>query len=148
MNPFELIEYTSEEWADYFLGFYNELSSLYFTYNSLQICDIVNNYFDAFLVKKHGLVSVETWGTLSKEEMEQRTSAMHKRIDEIKAKGFSIFLDDMRRLAVYYRIPIPQKHLWKEGYVSLINHEIFSQVNKQIQNSATLPSCDETGDKE
>ena len=134
MNPFKLIEYTSEEWADYFLGFYNELSSLYFTYDSLKICDITNNYFDAHLVKKYGIVSVEEWEQLSKEEMEQRLSLMKKRIDEIKEKGFSVFLPDLRRLSVYYQIPIPQDKLWKEdSYVPLLNHKLFSKLQSSTE---------------
>jgi hypothetical protein len=130
MNPFELIEYTSEEWADFFLGFYNELSSLYFTYDSLKICDITDNYFDAFLVRKYGLVSDDEWEALPKEEKEGRVSAMRERIDEIKSRGFSIFMDDIRRLSVYYRIPIPQKHLWKDGYVPFLNQGVFRVVTK------------------
>jgi len=118
MNPFELIEYTKGEWEDFFLGLYNELSSLYWQYDSLQICDIVDNYFDAYLVKKFGLVTEEEFDNLPIEEQERRLSAMKIRVDSLRERGRLILIPDMRRISV---------SLWKDGYVPFMNHELFKK---------------------
>jgi len=127
MNPFELIEYTKEGWEDFFLGLYNELSSLYWQYDSLQICDIVDNYFDAYLVKKFGLVTEEEFDNLPIEEQERRLSAMKIRVDSLRERGRLILIPDMRRISVYHKVPIPKKSLWKDGYVPFMNHELFKK---------------------
>ncbi len=130
MNPFELMEYTKEEWEDFFLGLYNELSSLYFSYDSLQICDIVDNYFDAYLVKRFGLVTEEEFDNLPIEEQERRLSAMKIRVDSLRERGRLILLPDMRRISVYHKVPIPKKSLWKDGYVPFMNHELFKKFEE------------------